>query len=158
MSDPIPMGRARPDGYLLRWSCAIPNVSQGVIPFLIEDDTPREERLPRQREHSNGVTGIARLTIALPELAVYAPALAAALGEGAPIVREEMHAHGLRYTLGATLVDALTPQAGEGPLAAWIAQRGAALYSVDFRTRGSRLGALPLADTLNTHITLVPEA
>ena len=31
---------------------------QGLIPFVIEDETPRAERVPKENQHANQVTGI----------------------------------------------------------------------------------------------------
>ena len=58
-------GRARPDGYEVRWiNNKVSGAWQGLIPFIIEDETPRDERLPRERNHPNGVTGIHSLSLA----------------------------------------------------------------------------------------------
>jgi hypothetical protein len=54
--------RLRPDGIELRWRTA--SLDGGMSPFLIEDITPRNLRVPDDIEavtHANGVTGIARL-------------------------------------------------------------------------------------------------
>jgi hypothetical protein len=48
MQAPFEMSRRRPDGYLLRWRIAFPaSAWRGRVPFLIEDITPRSERVPR---------------------------------------------------------------------------------------------------------------
>src|SRR5574337_46476 len=48
IEDPEPLTRVRPDGYTLRWVLSIPRgPHRGVAPFLIQDETPREERVPR---------------------------------------------------------------------------------------------------------------
>ena len=35
---------------------------RGVAPFIIADETGRDERVPRERSHANGVTGVGTLT------------------------------------------------------------------------------------------------
>jgi hypothetical protein len=56
-------GRTRPDGVSLRWRAAF---LRAPLPFLIEDLTPRDLRVPAgdATRHANGVTGIATLVVA----------------------------------------------------------------------------------------------
>lgn len=66
-------GRHRPDGVELRWKGSMPPGAVGVAgwPFLIEDVTPRENRVsndPEQTTHANGALGIAGVTILTREL------------------------------------------------------------------------------------------
>ena len=47
INDPVPWSRKRPDGYELKWLLSLATGShRGVAPFLIEDITPRAERIP----------------------------------------------------------------------------------------------------------------
>jgi catechol 2,3-dioxygenase-like lactoylglutathione lyase family enzyme len=69
INDPVPWARKRPDGYELKWLLSLVTGSQrGVAPFLIEDLTPRSERVPQDFEHPNQVTGIEKVTFAAGEL------------------------------------------------------------------------------------------
>ncbi|MCX7622670.1 MAG: VOC family protein [Thermomicrobium sp.] len=64
--------RCRPDGVTIAWKNATPkDEATGLLPFLIEDVTPRDERVPHGQaaEHPNGVRGIAEVVVAVPELA-----------------------------------------------------------------------------------------
>lgn len=56
-------GRTRPDGVSLRWRAAF---LRAPLPFLIEDLTPRDLRVPGgdAARHANGVTGVATLVVA----------------------------------------------------------------------------------------------
>ena len=56
-------GRTRPDGVSLRWRAAF---LRAPLPFLIEDLTPRDLRVPGgdAARHDNGVTGVATLIVA----------------------------------------------------------------------------------------------
>src|SRR5439155_21475483 len=66
IADPMPTGRTRPDGYILKWLLAMPQPPwAGIIPFLIEDITPRTERAPSATQHANGVIGIDTITLAV---------------------------------------------------------------------------------------------
>ncbi|HVR15606.1 MAG TPA: VOC family protein, partial [Candidatus Limnocylindrales bacterium] len=69
INDPIPWSRKRPDGYELKWLLSLATGShRGVAPFLIEDVTPRRERIPQTFHQRNGVTGIDKVTVAVGEL------------------------------------------------------------------------------------------
>jgi catechol 2,3-dioxygenase-like lactoylglutathione lyase family enzyme len=95
MSEDQPMSRLRPDGYRLEWSLSLATATQGMTPFLIEDVTPRDERVPRQTLHANGVTGISALTVAVADLEV-AGRLGALLGKVRRLEREDLE-HGVYF-------------------------------------------------------------
>lgn len=66
---PFSMGRERPDGVRLAWKLALPMSRE--LPFLIEDITPTERRIPddpARRAHANGATQVAGLEIAVGDL------------------------------------------------------------------------------------------
>ena len=57
-------GRARPDGVVLQWRIAL--LDNAMSPFVIQDDSPREWRVPAFGEdvmHENGAMGIQTLNI-----------------------------------------------------------------------------------------------
>jgi catechol 2,3-dioxygenase-like lactoylglutathione lyase family enzyme len=62
-------GRRLPDGEEIRWRSAGIRQEGRVMPFLIEDVTPRARRVPGgpAADHPNGATGIARLEISAPD-------------------------------------------------------------------------------------------
>jgi hypothetical protein len=57
------MCRVRQDGERLEWKVAIPLSNE--LPFLIDDVTPREKRVPHgeDAEHRIGARGTAELTV-----------------------------------------------------------------------------------------------
>jgi hypothetical protein len=61
-------GRTRPDGVRVEWRTAI---LSAPLPFLIEDVTPRELRVPQgaAAQHANGAGGIAKVIVAAKDLA-----------------------------------------------------------------------------------------
>ena len=63
-------GRRLPDGEKIRWRSARVRQEGRLLPFLIEDLTPRELRVPGgpAAEHPNGATGIVRLEISAPNV------------------------------------------------------------------------------------------
>ncbi|HEY7624824.1 MAG TPA: VOC family protein [Candidatus Limnocylindria bacterium] len=82
---PLPGGRLRPDGVELRWRTAI---LKPPLPFLIEDLTARDLRVPggAAREHANGATGIATVVVGTKEPTDAEWGYAALRERGAPAV------------------------------------------------------------------------
>jgi len=137
-SDLIEGGRARPDGYQVKWiNCKVDGEWQGLIPFIIEDVTPRRERLPKQTAHANGATGIERVSFATDDVARYAGVMAAVTGAaGQPVRDEALMASGSRLAVGGQALEYLAPESGDGPLAAHLAANKPAPYRVRFKTTG----------------------
>ncbi|HEX6709698.1 MAG TPA: VOC family protein [Rubrobacter sp.] len=75
-------GRRLPDGAELRWRIARIRQDGRLLPFLIEDLTPRELRVPggQAARHPNGASGISRLEITAPDAEEAASSLAALIG------------------------------------------------------------------------------
>lgn len=76
-------GRRLPDGGETRWRSARVRQEGRVLPFLIEDKTPRARRVPggAATSHSNGARGVSRLLLAVRD-AARARTLLATLAEG----------------------------------------------------------------------------
>ncbi len=156
IADPASQSRRRPDGYELRWIFSIARGShRGVAPFLIHDETPREERVPRETVHANGVTGIGTLTIAVddvgPARGWYAGVLKWAGGE---VRRPDVDGVGARFTIGPHTLDVLAPASAGGPLRAWLAARGPSPYAATLRTTASTRGPLDPARTGGARLSL----
>jgi len=79
---PTDGGRRRPDGKEIRWLIVRIRQVGRLLPFLIEDLTPRELRVPGGPavEHPNGALGIRRLEIAVPDAEGAARAFATLAG------------------------------------------------------------------------------
>ena len=109
---------------------AIPEAPyNGQLPFLIKDDTPRDERVPRERSHRNGATGIRTLVIAVEDPAATSRYYARVLGRpGAPVHRPELEATGVSFTVGPSEIHLLASKSEHGPLARWIQDRGQSPY------------------------------
>jgi len=75
-------GRRLPDGAEIRWRSARIRQEYRLLPFLIEDLTPRELRVPGgpATRHPNGASGISRLEIAAPDAEEAASSFAAMIG------------------------------------------------------------------------------
>ena len=109
IGNPSPLTRDRPDGYHLSWVQAIPSPPfNGQVPFLIKDETPRDERVPRERSHRNGATGIRTLAIAVDDPGTTSRYYARVLGRpGAPINRPDLEAAGVSFAIGPNEVQLL---------------------------------------------------
>ena len=83
---PVPGARNRPDGVEIAWKMGqhrndIPNT--GHLPFLIQDVTPRELRVPPEgATHANGVRGVHSLVVAVTDLNAAVARYSAMVGSG----------------------------------------------------------------------------
>jgi catechol 2,3-dioxygenase-like lactoylglutathione lyase family enzyme len=157
MSDPEAGSRARPDGYRVRWRVAQPyGGHRGLAPFLIQDETPREERVPAQTTHVNGVTGIATVTVAVPDAGAVGRWYASALGRpGERILRPELDAEGLSFAVGRHAIELLAPRGAMGAIAEWLRARGAGAYGASLTAAGARRGELDVESAQGARLTLI---
>jgi hypothetical protein len=155
LGDPRPLSRVRPDGYELKWVLSIPDTHGGVAPFLIEDETPRAERVPRATNHANGVTGIQGVTVAVSDVAMVRGWSDRVPGATVTAVeRPDLGASGARVTLGRHALDFVAPRGPESPLTGWLAARGPSPYAAALATAATK-GPLPADKTLAARLTLV---
>ncbi len=157
IDDPSPLSRIRPDGYQLKWVLSIPRPPhRGVAPFLIQDETPRDERVPREHRHANGVTGIAGLTVAVADVAPVRAWYRAVLGQaGQEVRRDDVAGAGARFTVGPHALDVVAPAGADSPLAGWLRARGDSPYGATLLTTGGRRGPLDEAATFGARLALV---
>jgi catechol 2,3-dioxygenase-like lactoylglutathione lyase family enzyme len=146
MSDPFAMERTRPDGYAVRWMLAVPlPPSAGAVPLLIQDTTPRDERVPRERVHGNGATGIGTLTVAVEDAAAACAFYEDVLGaRGEDVRQEDLGTRGARFHVGPHELQLVAPTAADGAVSRWLRARGPSPYELTLRggpTGGSLLDA-----------------
>jgi Glyoxalase-like domain len=119
---PTDGGRRLPDGTEVRWRVAHIRQEGRLLPFLIEDVTPRSARVPAGAavEPPNGATGISRLELAAPDAQAASRSLAAVLGDP--------DHPGAYLRLGACALSLAAPgresrdrPGSAGPVAAWLA-------------------------------------
>ena len=144
MSDPIPMTRVRPDGYEIKWLLSIPHHSdENVVPFLIKDVTPREERVPHAICHPNQAAGLGTATAAVGKLGPVRRCFGGLLQqEGEEMRREDLDAAGLRFAIGPHVFECLVPIHSDGPLQDWLAARGPSLYAATISSAAGQSGPL----------------
>ena len=132
MEGPMSGGRMRPDGELVAWQVAFP--ASAVLPFLIEDTTPRALRVPAGVSHPSGVTCIHAVTVATTSFDRTVGRYQALLGREpfetvAPIPRSLA----VEFRLGTALLRLLAPMGADHVLRAHLARRGEGLYNLILR-------------------------
>lgn len=150
INNPVPWSRKRPDGYELKWLLSLATGShRAVAPFLIEDVTPRSERIPQQFVHANQITGIEKVVVAVGELGQIGKWYGALFGiEGEPFADATLSADGLRFSVGTHVVDFVSPRDADSPLINWLREFGPSPYAAVLKS--ARDGAEPLDSGL-TH-------
>ncbi len=156
MSPLVGLSRLRVDGYQLSWlNNEIYGVFQGLIPFVIEDKTPREERVPKEKTHENGVRGIDAITLAARDLELARRIMGAVLGQaGEPVYDEDLNASGVVFQAGPHRLEYLAPNDASSPLQAHIEANSPVPYRIRFRTDGEP-GAIPPEDVAGVRIALI---
>jgi len=139
INDPVPWSRTRPDGYELKWILSLATGShRGVAPFLIQDITPRQERIPQTFKHKNGAAGIGTITIAVGELSPIERWYQALLeDDGTAIADESLAARGRRYKIGPHILDFLVPVEPQSPLANWMRIFGPSPYAATLQSNSA---------------------
>lgn len=156
MGEPEQRDRKRPDGKEIRWVFSLARgAHRGVAPFIITDETGRDERVPRQRSHANGVTGIGTVTVAVDDVARVRGWYAQVLRQpGTDVRRDDLGASGVRFAIGPHTFDFVTPTTASSPLTAWLAARGPSPYAATLKGAGGRAGALDNAKTHGARLAL----
>ena len=144
---PLDGERRRPDGRIVRWRLARPEVVSPTTPFLIEHDlaaaewTPSERAVRSDEQHPFG--GHARLA----GLEVQTPSPAAAAGRlrsllaataepaGRGAVRVRLGGHEVRFVVSRPTSSAVVDVVGDAPLRTRVARVG----DCDLRLRGSAI-------------------
>lgn len=131
INDPVPWSRTRPDGYELKWLLSlVTGDERGVWPFLIQDVTPREERIPQKFQHKNGALGIGTLSITVRDLAKIHQGYEAILGAtGMSFSDDLLDAGGLSFTVGPHTLEFVAPTAPAGLLVDWLRTYGPSSYA-----------------------------
>lgn len=162
---PFDGGRLRPDGEHLVWQMGLPPAPE--LPFLCGDVTPRALRVPEGavRQHPNGVTGVACITVAVADLETSLARYAALLGRhAAPDVRPLAVAGvGQRQALlplGQTTLVLVEPgpdAAETSPLRQMLATRGEGVLGLALTgPQGTAVRALPRGQTHGAAFDIVP--
>lgn len=138
MSPLVGLSRVRFDGYQLAWlNNEIYGQHQGLIPFIIEDETPRAERVPKENRHANGVCGIDTITLVARDLQLAQHIMSAALGSAGEAVQDiELRARGVVYEAGGHRLEYLTPLDERSPLHDHLEAEKPLPWRIRFKTTG----------------------
>jgi catechol 2,3-dioxygenase-like lactoylglutathione lyase family enzyme len=142
---PAAGGRLRPDGQQVSWQLGMPPSPD--LPFLCADVTPRALRVPAgaARQHSNGVSGVASLTVAVANLETSGAHYRALLGGDGP---------GPAFALGAATICLAGPD--DGAVRDHLAARGEGIHALALRVdAGASAGPLDASRTHGALIELV---
>ena len=147
INNPVPWSRKRPDGYELKWLLSLATGGhRGVAPFLIEDVTPRSERIPQQFVHANRIAGIEKLIVAVGELGQIGKWYGSLLGvKGEPFADASLGADGLRFQAGPHAFDFVSPREANSPLTHWLREFGPSPYAAVLKSGRDRLETLDSA-------------
>ena len=149
VTPPARAGRSRPDGVRLDWETA--NVGKEpngtFFPFLIRDFTPREQRAyPSGKPTTQDFSGVARVVVAVRDLAASAKRYREAYALPAPIEQEDAQFGARLAAFSGTPVVLASPlnaqswlaarldKIGEGPCAFLLRARDAKSYRVTAKT------------------------
>jgi hypothetical protein len=135
-SDPIPGGRLRPDGKETTWRTAVPLSLD--LPFLIEDITPREVRVPAVENdyHPNSLVGIKGVTVVVTDL-VESMTHYRALLDAEPITQPQHPqpaTQSIEFTLESRFLSIVSPLPGKSEIRSLLKHRSARPVGVFFRT------------------------
>lgn len=160
---PLDGGRLRPDGQRIAWRSVMPNAAaETPLPFLIEDVTPRELRVPSgdAARHRLGILGVAGIVVAVADLDGPAPVFASLLGPGEPVpeAATEGARRSHRFGLGdRQWIELVEPDDANGAFGRHLQARGDGPYEIvlDGATAGTEGGIqLPSDQTHGARIRI----
>ena len=156
LNNPVPWSRKRPDGYELKWLLSLATGShRGVAPFLIEDVTPRTERIPQQFSHANQITGIDKVVVAVGELGQVDKWYSALLGDkGEPFADGMLGADGMRFQAGPHRFEFVTPCDAASPLIDWLREFGPSPYSAVLKSASNTAQVLDVRLTHGAQLVI----
>lgn len=152
---PLDGGRVRPDGQRVAWRMVVLDGGRGTpLPFLIEDVTPRELRVPggSAARHRLGVLGVAGVVVAVADIGRRARDFAAILGPGEATSGSVTAGarRGERFALGAgQWIEVIEPDETVGSPRQHLQARGEGTYEIVLA--GADAGSSALVSPDRTH-------
>jgi catechol 2,3-dioxygenase-like lactoylglutathione lyase family enzyme len=151
-------GRLRPDGQQIAWRNLSLQAEGAPLPFMIEDVTKRELRVPDgdATEHELGVPGVAGLVILVADLDRAAAPYATLLdtpGESSPSNIEGVR-RARRFTFGSQWIELAEADPSASDLLMHIEERAAAPYEIVVAGPEERAAPLPIDLTHGARIRM----
>lgn len=144
-------GRKRPDGQQLAWRMLSISSDEAPLPFIIEDVTARELRVPPgdATRHPLGITGIAGVAVLVPDLDRASTVYEALLGMAGEATTPAIAGvtRGRRFRVGPHWIELAEPAPDATALQAHMANRGIAPYEIVLTGSEPRRDLLPLGQT-----------
>lgn len=156
---PVPMSRNNANKKTMRWDVAVPE--SNALPLLISDRTPRALRTGEGKTtlQKNGVTGIARITIAVDDLKKMSDAYQVLLGTPPtpnPAYTPPENVKIAVFRMGSIDIVLAQPTDKTGPLFQYLSTHGSGLYRIGlYTTNKSLVGPLNPDKTHKTEIKLI---
>jgi len=143
--DPVPGSRMRPDRQVVSWRTSVPQTND--LPFLIEDITPLDFRLPVEsaRDHQNETRGVAKITVLVPSLEQSAARYQALLGSetAPPVQTSPKGTRSVVFPLGeSTAIELLAPSVTDAGARRYLASRDGRPLRISLTTRSGRFLSL----------------
>jgi catechol 2,3-dioxygenase-like lactoylglutathione lyase family enzyme len=157
INDPVPWSRTRPDGFELKWLLSLATGDdRGVAPFLIQDITPREERVPANTGHKNGAVGIESVTIAIAGNTSAERWQKIFAGAPATNFADDMlSAEGIRFRFGPHVLEYATATGPESPLADCLRNFGPSPYAATLFTEQTNPALMDVSLTHGANLSFV---
>jgi hypothetical protein len=129
---------------------------RGVAPFLIQDITPREERVPAGVRHRNGALGIESVTIAIPKDSSADRWQKSFAGAAATNFSDDMiSAEGIQFRFGSHVVEYAAPTGPESLLEDWLRNFGPSPYAAVLLTERTTPELLDVGLTHGANLSLI---
>lgn len=132
ITDPNPGSRTRPDGQTVQWRTAlIDGTATGMMPFLIQDETPRTLRIEPARQGLGARARVNQIVIATNQPESAREKYRALLDTEPKRVKNiGGDVEGYRFVMDWGTVVLAHPTRGENAMADQLAQRGEGLYAI----------------------------
>ncbi len=132
IDDPLPGSRLRPDGERVAWRTArSPDPVASMVPFLIQDETPRSVRIEPAREGLGSHLRPKELVVAVKNVEVARQGYRELFDiEPKPVQNAARDVQGYRVTAVWGSIVLAHPERGENALADQLSHRGEGLYAI----------------------------
>lgn len=132
VADATPGSRVRPDGQTVKWRTAfIDGTATGIMPFLIQDETPRTLRIETPREGLGARARLSQLVIAVKQLELSRDKYSELLGvEPKHVKNIGGDVEGYRFVMDWGSIVVAHPTIDGNAMSDQLSERGEGLYAI----------------------------